>query len=213
MLLFRLTYKGSRYGLTDMGTLHLKKRSVSLPGFQSPAAGFEAPFEMLGACHEQVERMLALMEKLQAHLRTQTCDEPSRQAARDVIRYFDVAAPLHHEDEERHVFPPLLEGADASVRNLVQRLLQEHRQMAALWVQVRAVLQILDEDDAANAGPQPWREDQSALLHDFAALYRRHLQDEERLAYPAAKTALSNDALHTMGHDMMRRRGVVIPAS
>jgi len=34
----------------------------------TPAVGFEQPFEMLAACHERVNRMLALLERLREHL-------------------------------------------------------------------------------------------------------------------------------------------------
>ncbi len=115
-------------------------RPVSLPGHRPLAAGLEAPFEMLAACHERVERMLALQAKLQQHLLDKGCDEAARQAARDVMRYFDVAAPLHHQDEELHVFPPLLAGLDTALRALAGRLINEHRQMESAWIPARSVL-------------------------------------------------------------------------
>ena len=69
---------------------------MTLPGFHSPAIGFEQPFEMLSACHERVERTLALFERLVVHVRAQGHDAASRSAAADVLRYFDLAAPHHH---------------------------------------------------------------------------------------------------------------------
>ncbi|MEN9486198.1 MAG: hypothetical protein RJB37_4078, partial [Pseudomonadota bacterium] len=65
---------------------------ASLPGFASPAVGFDQPFEMLQACHERVERSLALLQRLVAHVRDHGHDTASRSAARDVLRYFDLAA-------------------------------------------------------------------------------------------------------------------------
>ena len=177
-----------------------------MPGHRAPAAGFEAPFEMLATCHDRVERMLALQKKLQLHLLAKGCDEPARQAARDVMRYFDLAAPLHHQDEELHVFPPLLAGPDAALRELVQRLMQDHRQMEARWVDARCTLQaIADSLDAAYLALTP---DQMAALDQFAALYRQHLDDENGIAYPAAEARLSPAALEAMSEDMMQRRGV-----
>lgn len=179
---------------------------VLMPGHSAPAAGFEAPFEMLATCHDRVERMLALQKKLQQHLLAKGCDEPARQAARDVMRYFDLAAPLHHQDEELHVFPPLLAGPDAALRELVQRLMQDHRQMDAAWVDARCTLQaVADSLDAACLTLTP---DQTAALEQFAALYRQHLDDENGIAYPAAEASLSPAALEAMSEDMMRRRGV-----
>ena len=37
------------------------RRAGPGPLFHSPSAGFDAPFEMLSACHERVERTLRLL--------------------------------------------------------------------------------------------------------------------------------------------------------
>ncbi|RYF75253.1 MAG: hemerythrin domain-containing protein, partial [Comamonadaceae bacterium] len=86
-----------------MATTSASAREI--PGFNAPGVGFEQPFAMLEACHERVQRTLALLGRLRGHVQAHGADEPARQAARDVLRYFDIAAPLHHEDEELHVFP------------------------------------------------------------------------------------------------------------
>lgn len=189
-----------------MGTVRRTTRAASLPGFHAPGAGFEAPFEMLAACHERVERMLALMARLQQHLLDHGCDDAARQAARDVMRYFDIAAPLHHQDEEFHVFPPLLAGPDDQLRGLVQRLMQDHRQMETTWVPARLALQAVAESPAG--GWTPLAPGQTEALDRFAALYQRHLEDEDRMVYPAAQATLSPGALQAMSEDMMQRRGV-----
>lgn len=192
-----------------MGIVRRGTRSQALPGFHAPGAGYEAPFEMLGACHERVERMLALQARLQQHLLAKGLDEAARQAARDVMRYFDLAAPLHHQDEELHVFPPLLAGPDAELRTLVQRLLQDHRNMEAAWPLARRVLQAIADCPAEDWTPLD--PEQTAALNGFAALYVRHLADEDQLAYPAAQAALTGDDLQAMSQDMMQRRGVPAP--
>lgn len=180
-------------------------RPVMLPGHRAPAAGFEAPFEMLASCHERVERMLKLQARLQQHLLDKGCDEPARQAARDVMRYFDIAAPLHHQDEELHVFPPLLAGPDAGVRERVARLIQDHRQMEVDWAEARRVLLAIADSPAS--GWTPLTVGQTDALTQFAALYRRHLDEEDGVAYPAAQCVLSPAAVQAMSEDMMQRRG------
>ena len=102
-----------------------------------PGAGFEEPFEMLEACHQRVHRMLGLLQRLAAHLRESGADANAQQAARDVMRYFDLAAPAHHEDEERHVLPRLRQGDQAA---LADRLHDDHARMSATWATVRADL-------------------------------------------------------------------------
>ncbi|CAM3534510.1 hemerythrin domain-containing protein [Polaromonas hydrogenivorans] len=181
-------------------------RQVALPGHRAPGAGLEAPFEMLAACHERALRMLALQAKLQQYLLDKGCDEPARQAARDVMRYFDLAAPLHHQDEELHVFPSLLAGPDAALRELARRLAQDHRQMEVAWTEARRTLQAIA--DSPESGWTPLTPAQSAALAQFAALYRRHLDDENTIAYPAAQAALPPTAVEAMSRDMMQRRGV-----
>ncbi len=178
----------------------------TLPGHRTPAVGLEAPFEMLVACHERVQRSLDLMVRLQKHLIDQGQDADARQAARDVMRYFDMAAPLHHQDEELHVFPPLLAGPDASVHALVKKLLQDHLQMESAWAQARPVLLLVADGPAS--GWTPLTPGQTAALNRFAALYAQHIQDEEGVVYPAAQSTLSQAALQTMSADMMQRRGV-----
>lgn len=179
----------------------------TLPGHASPDAGFEAPFEMLTACHERVHRMLRLLDRLQAHLAAQGWDHQAAEAARDVMRYFDQAAPLHHEDEERHVFPPLLAQGDARVSAVVRRLQSDHDAMAQAWPRARALLQ----DVAQAPGRADWAGwDDVALrtLADFRDRYADHIRLEEELVYPAAHAVLDGSALRTMSADMQGRRGV-----
>lgn len=167
----------------------------------APAAGFDQPFEMLDACHERVHRMLALLGRLRSHLVDHGTDAPAREAARDVMRYFDLAAPLHHQDEERHVFPVLAASGDAALVALAAELAEEHRRMAADWARVRADLEAI-----AQGRPVP--AEHVARWLAFAALYERHAAREDGTAYPAARERLHADALAAMGEDMAARRGL-----
>lgn len=169
----------------------------------SPAAGFEQPFEMLEACHERIHRMLKLLARLRAHLPAHGADTQAQQAARDILRYFDQAAPLHHQDEELHVFPPLLAGGDERVAGIVRRLQQDHREMEARWQDARQVLQRIADASLPVLAPGD-----DAALDAFAGLYEVHLRAEEDIAYPAAQATLDAPTLQAMGEDMMRRRGV-----
>ena len=168
-----------------------------LPGRPGPDAGFAAPYEMLGACHDKVQRMLDLLERLQAHLRAHGPDRQAAQAAGDVMRYFDLAAPLHHEDEERHVFPLLLQSGDPAWVALASRLQQDHRDMAPAWAALRLQLERVVRG-------QPGALEARA----FARLYRAHLQTEDELAYPIAYKLGDEASRSEMSRDMMRRRGL-----
>lgn len=168
----------------------------------SPAAGFDQPFAMLEACHERIQRTLELLRRLRVHVAAQGADQQARQAAGDVLRYFDVAAPQHHLDEERHVLPALQASGDPALRALAARLHADHRRMEASWAEARAVLQALAEGSLAGLAPS-----QDQVLQTFAALYAGHLEAEERTGFPAAAARLDPAALQAMSLDMRRRRG------
>ena len=167
-----------------------------------PAPGFAQPFDMLCACHEKLQRTLALLVRLRAHLGAHGADDQARQAARDVMRYFDMAAPQHHRDEELHVFPPLLAGSDAAAKAVAERLQREHVQMEARWPPARAVLAgIGDGQLQALSGAD------AAALDASCTLYADHIAAEEQIAYPAAAELLGADAVIAMGQEMAARRG------
>ena len=168
----------------------------------SPAAGFEAPFAMLEACHERIERTLGLLQRLRAHVAQHGADDQARQAARDVLRYFDQAAPQHHLDEERHVLPALEASGDAAQVALASRLRDDHRRMEAGWAVARSILSDLAEGRLTNLAPS-----QDQALADFEALHADHLAAEEQVAFPAATASLDTAALERMSRDMRVRRG------
>jgi hemerythrin-like domain-containing protein len=117
------------------------------------------------------------------------------------MRYFDLAAPAHHEDEERHVFPPLL--AAGLCVDIVLRLQREHQEMTQLWPLAREVLQRVDAADWAGFAPAD-----EGTLERFARLYDWHIAAENELVYPAATQRLDGAAQAAMGEEMARRRGV-----
>jgi hemerythrin-like domain-containing protein len=168
----------------------------------APSAGFDQPFAMLTGCHERVERSLRRLLRLAAHLRQHGADAQAIDAARDVMRYFDVAGPAHHEDEERHVLPWLEAHGQAA---LAARLHDDHRRMAQGWAAVRATLAEVAAgrwgDDGADESMRRWR--------DFERLYTEHIALEEVQAFPPVAAALGAEALAAMGREMAARRGVL----
>jgi hemerythrin-like domain-containing protein len=164
--------------------------------FSSPAAGFDEPFAMLQACHQRVERSLALLERLAAHVAQRGADAQARDAARDVLRYFDIAAPQHHEDEERHVLPALRAQGEAA---LADRIAADHAAMTAAWHSLRPCLLAIGQGDASLA---------MHGLPRFAALHREHIALEESSAFTRAQSALDEAAQRAMGREMAQRRGL-----
>ena len=160
------------------------------------------PFEMLGACHERVQGMLALLERLRERMRAQGADGQVRQAAADVMRYFDLAAREHHRDEELHVFPPLLAQGDAAVVATIVRLQIDHLNMEWRWLAAHDVLAAIAEGIVQSLTPV-----HDAALDAFVRLYDKHIEIEEQIVFPAAAALVTGAPLRTMGREMMTRRG------
>jgi hemerythrin-like domain-containing protein len=176
---------------------------TAFPGFEAPAVGFEQPFEMLSACHDRVRRSLALLGRLCEHLPAHGADAQARQAAADVLRYFSLAAPAHHEDEERHVVPALQALGDEASLRTAQRLLDDHAEIRAAWARLAP---LLHEVSAGEPPPQPALD---AMAQRFITLHDRHLPFEDELAFPAAASQINTqgpEAIDAMGREMAGRR-------
>lgn len=169
-----------------------------------PAAGAEAPLEILSACHDRVERQCATLRRLVSHLAAQGADREARTAAANVMRYFDTSAKHHHADEEEDLFPALIEsmaGSDAvCLREMIEGLKADHRALEAAWRRLRGVLERI----AAGESVPLASDDVEAL----AGLYERHIEREESELLPMAARLLSEDDLARVGRAMRERRGI-----
>lgn len=170
----------------------------------TPAVGFEQPFELLEACHERVDRTLALLQRLVAHIDNQGHDASSRSAASDVMRYFDLAAPHHHLDEERHVFPAVLDSGNVAWIEAVKTLLQDHEDLHQQWADLRQVLQVWANEGMASATVT---EQTHQAVNTYCERYAQHKLLEDGVVYPAARSLMTApEALHAMGSEMKARR-------
>ena len=180
------------------------RMSINIPGHAAPAVGFEAPLEMLSACHRRVERQCETLRRLVAHGASHGPDDDARVAAAAVMRYFDTAARDHHADEETDLFPALVEsmaGSDAvCIRELVDSLTLDHRALESRWQRLRVMLQSIAAGDPVHLD--------SAYVESFIRLYERHIAREEAELLPMASRLLGDDALNEIGKAMRERRGI-----
>ena len=171
---------------------------MSPPATLNPGSSYAQPLALLAACHERVTRSLDLLERLIQHLqgRPGGPDDAARDAAADVRRYFTLAAPLHHQDEELHLFPRLEVAGQAA---LAQRLRAEHRELEALWAPLDTALSRLDDIEALRRHALP-----------FIALMRRHVVLEDGELFPAALPLLDPQSQAAIGTEMAARRGLAL---
>ncbi len=162
----------------------------------SPPPSFDDPVEMLQACHGKVRHFAGLAQRLAAHLNQHGADRQAREAAQSVLRYFDVAAPLHHADEDEDLYPALQALNDPELNQAIAKLTAEHTELGLLWQAVRRWLLRVQEGQA---------ELPPAELPAFAQRYPQHAADEEALVYPHAQR-LRPELLAELGKNMAQRR-------
>jgi hemerythrin-like domain-containing protein len=170
-----------------------------LPQSAQPAPGFDDPLGLLTACHRRIERQLASLDRLRRHLPEHHADADARTAARAILRYFDTAAPHHHDDEERSLFPRLTAAAP-DIAPIAATLQKEHRRLDAQWQKLRPLLAAIA---TGNGAFLPTRG-----VADFRAAYTTHLQREEADVLPVAAAVLDAATLRTIGQEMAERRDV-----
>ena len=172
--------------------------------FAAPAPAFDEPIEMLAACHERIEAQLCTLEKLIDHVPAKGADTAAREAATQVMRYFDTAGANHHRDEDEDVFPLLRRlAADRDrpeVSAVINGLEQDHSTMNAQWSRLRQRL------DAIVAGRDA-RLDAEEVA-PFAWLYRRHMEKESALVLPFARETIGETARAELGGRMAARRRI-----
>lgn len=168
------------------------------------APGFDEPLAVLRHCHTRIRKQLATLDKLLAHLPQYGADVEAQQAAYAVLRYFNDAAPLHHEDEEEDLMPQLetsASGDDArQLQVLLPKILDEHREMERLWL-------ALDRELSTIASGQSAQLSQNDVAR-FASLYEAHMALEESVIAPMAKRLFSEAQMHQLGDAMRVRRGI-----
>lgn len=147
------------------------------PILQTVAPRIDDPIELLMACHEKVRRFAGLTMKLRDHLASKGPDSQAQEAAQSILRYFNIAAPLHHDDEERDLFPALRQLSHEGLNTSMAELEAEHTELAMLWQGLAPWLQAVTQG-LAHAPP--------ATVNVFALRYPAHAQREEKLIYPFA---------------------------
>ena len=168
------------------------------------APDFSQPIAVLKHCHDRIRKQLQTMQNLLSHLPAHGADADAQKAAQAVLKYFNNAAHLHHDDEEQNLMPMLqatARDADAALLDeLVPGILADHKLMDQDWEIVRAQLEhIASGDSAALSAPDVQR---------FCDAYAAHMAKEEANIAPMAKRIFSAEQMAQLGSAMQQRRGI-----
>jgi pyridoxamine 5'-phosphate oxidase len=176
---------------------------MNLP-LHDTAPDFDQPIAVLKHCHGRIRKQLATLEKLLHHLPEHGADEQARQAAANVLKYFDKAAHLHHDDEEQDLIPMLravAQGEDAAtLQALAPVILQDHKDMDAMWQDLHEQLTLIADGSAAQLS--------AGTVQRFAQRYLSHMEREESTMAPMAVRLFSPQQMAQLGSAMQRRRGL-----
>lgn len=147
------------------------------------------PFKALDACHQQIQAHLDALNDLMQRLQTDSSSAHLRQRAHDIEAFFSATARDHHAEEDRSVFPRLLQSDDAALIQAVERLRQDHGWIEQNWIELAPMLR-------AVAQGEDWVEptELQHAIEVFAALCQDHIRIEEEQVYPAAKARAAADA-------------------
>ncbi|SDG22392.1 MULTISPECIES: pyridoxamine 5'-phosphate oxidase [unclassified Duganella] len=175
------------------------------------APDFSQPIAVLKHCHDRIRKQLQTMQKLLDHLPQHGADVDAQKAAQAVLKYFNNAAHLHHQDEEQNLLPMLhatARDADASLlQELAPGILAGHEQMDRDWSILKSQLeQIANGSSAALSADDVTR---------FCDTYAAHMVVEEGNIAPMAKRLFSPEQMAQLGSAMQVRRGIspVLPTS
>jgi pyridoxamine 5'-phosphate oxidase len=168
------------------------------------APDFDQPVAVLKHCHGRIRKQLATLEKLLAHLPEHGADQQARQAATAVLKYFEKAAHLHHEDEEQDLIPMLravAQGEDAAtLQALAPVILQDHKDMDAMWQDLHEQLSAIADGSGTQLS--------AGTVQRFAQRYLSHMEREESMVAPMALRLFSPQQMAQLGQAMQRRRGI-----
>lgn len=144
--------------------------------------------------------MLDEMDGLAGQLERASSDEALREKARTIHLFFSGHAIEHHLDEERHVFPALLESGGSEWDGMVQKLQRHHALLEKRWTNLGPQLHRVARGYPVPCGPL--RQE----MRLFVEFYRGHMALEDAEIYPLARGLLDAGAVCAMNQDMARRR-------
>ena len=150
----------------------------------------DQPIVDFSQCHEGIFRKLDQLSELPALLEPA---QRAREVAEKSLEFFREAIFEHHLDEERELFPAVVESAldDAErfkVQSMNKRLTDEHRELEKLWKSLESGLKKVVKGQFGEVN-----------VSDLARLvsqYRAHAQFEEQEYLPLAQQILGRDGNH-----------------
>jgi len=150
----------------------------------------DEPIQQFAQCHVGILEKLDMLGELPALL------EPAaraREVADQAVHFFREAIFEHHLDEERELFPAVLNNAKQGderdkVQSMVSRLTDEHRGLEATWKRLESGLRKVAKGQAVDLNVSD--------LEALTSQYRIHVQYEEVEFLPLSQEILGRQSNH-----------------
>jgi pyridoxamine 5'-phosphate oxidase len=161
------------------------------------------PLAMFAACHQHIRKQCGNLETLAQDLSRFHVDNTARNRAAMIVRFFDIDACEHHEDEDMVFFPRLLAldidaSAKAELGPLLDILSKDHNTLRDVWRSLRqSLLGIVDGKSAST----------NIDVTTFIALHQHHMHNEDSSVLPFARRHFDDDALVELRSAILARRG------
>jgi hemerythrin-like domain-containing protein len=178
---------------------------LTLSNIQSarkPATESDDPIDLLLGCHQRIRHFTAVARRM-----VESPNAPAAQigeAAASVLRYYEIALPLHEADENDSIHPRLrkaLPPGELAVAN--ESMVKQHVDIDALIAELVPLWRELRD------APQDLPKLASALRDKTARLERLwhlHLALEEDRVVPAMRRYLREEELAAITTEMRERR-------
>lgn len=159
-------------------------------------ASWAEPIDMLYACHSKVKSFCRQLQILPDYLEKNGINQAVKNDVKQILNYFNISAPLHHEDEENDFFPELIK-VQPQARIEVDELERQHERLHKNWDDLSKQLEDLLVGKRENVDRD--------LIARFVSGYDEHIAIEEPL-FELGREHLAQEELSKMGKIMAERR-------
>lgn len=178
--------------------------STTVPS--APPDGANAPIAGFSLCHVGIIDHLDALAELPALMAPA---QRARKLAHDMLQFFDAVILEHHAEEERELFPAVLQSAAhgeerTRVETMAERLTAEHRQIEAWWSRIKPQLKHIAKGQDTELD--------TVAVAQMVNEYHAHAAFEESEFLPVAQQILGRNQNHMAALGMSLHMRHVKPA-
>jgi hemerythrin-like domain-containing protein len=162
----------------------------------------EDAITLLLGCHDRIRHFTDVADRLNLNEQSPAADR--QRAASAVLRYYEMALPLHEADENDSVYPRLqkaLPPGELAAAN--QAMIEQHTEIDALIAELLPMWRTIADDPAQQENLSA---DLGKRVQRLKQLWTSHLDLEEEVVIPAMRRFLSQQDLGAIEAEMRARR-------